>query len=199
MTRPALGKAEQTRKRILDAAAVAFAEKGYAACSLGDIAKAVSMKPGSLYFHFDSKDALIGEVVHEGMTRSLRLVRTAVDELKPDASCTRRLAAAVGAHVDALGSLPTYAAAVLQVGEAMPAEVQARYRLAERRYVAYWNNLIAASQGEGAFPADANPRLVRRILFGAMNSVAASAPHRPSDDDGKRTLLQLFGLVESNN
>ena len=75
---------------------------------------------------------MIGEVVHEGTTRSLRLVRVAVDELGSDMSGTQRLAAAIGAHVDALGSLPTHAAAVLQIGEALTAEVRARYRLAER-------------------------------------------------------------------
>ncbi len=47
-----------TAERILDAAEDIFAQKGYAATSLGDVADAVGIRSPSLYNHFKNKEAL---------------------------------------------------------------------------------------------------------------------------------------------
>jgi AcrR family transcriptional regulator len=57
-----LGKkeqAERTRKRILDAAIRLFSKSGYVSTSMSDLAEAVKMSPGVLYWHFDDKEALL--------------------------------------------------------------------------------------------------------------------------------------------
>lgn len=56
-------KGEQTAERILDAAEVLFAERGYAGTSLRDVAAQVELRIPSLYNHFPSKDALYGAVL----------------------------------------------------------------------------------------------------------------------------------------
>jgi AcrR family transcriptional regulator len=52
----------ERRTEILDAAAVLFASSGFRA-SLKDIADACGILPGSLYHHFDSKEAIVVELV----------------------------------------------------------------------------------------------------------------------------------------
>jgi len=52
-----------TAERILDAAEDLFAEKGYSATSLGDVADRVGIRSPSLYNHFRNKEALYGAVV----------------------------------------------------------------------------------------------------------------------------------------
>lgn len=47
-----------TAERILDAAERIFAQKGYSATSLGDVADAVGIRSPSLYNHFKNKEAL---------------------------------------------------------------------------------------------------------------------------------------------
>ena len=47
-----------TAQRILDAAEDLFAEKGYSATSLGDVADRVGIRSPSLYNHFRNKEAL---------------------------------------------------------------------------------------------------------------------------------------------
>tara|TARA_R110002110_G_C13470513_1_gene720801 strand:- start:37786 stop:38412 length:627 start_codon:yes stop_codon:yes gene_type:complete len=56
---PATGTAE----RILDAAEDLFAEKGYSATSLGDVADRVGIRSPSLYNHFRNKEALYEAVL----------------------------------------------------------------------------------------------------------------------------------------
>jgi TetR/AcrR family transcriptional repressor of nem operon len=48
----------ETRRRILEVAAEAFAERGYTGTSLNDVLKASGVTKGGFYFHFPSKEAL---------------------------------------------------------------------------------------------------------------------------------------------
>lgn len=50
--------AEERRDQILVAALSCFAEKGYRAATMDDLARAAGLSKGSLYWHFESKDAV---------------------------------------------------------------------------------------------------------------------------------------------
>jgi AcrR family transcriptional regulator len=55
---PATERGGETRRRVLDVAAEAFAERGYTGTSLNDVLKASGLTKGGFYFHFPSKEAL---------------------------------------------------------------------------------------------------------------------------------------------
>jgi AcrR family transcriptional regulator len=55
---PARERGEDTRRRILDVAATAFAEKGYTGTSLNELIRATGLTKGGFYFHFRSKEEL---------------------------------------------------------------------------------------------------------------------------------------------
>jgi TetR/AcrR family transcriptional regulator len=65
MDNPAVSAAPvpSTSDRILDAAEDLFAEKGYSATSLGDVADRVGIRSPSLYNHFKNKEALYEAVL----------------------------------------------------------------------------------------------------------------------------------------
>lgn len=58
-------KAEQTRSDLLAAAAKVFAERGYEAASVADLAKEAGYTKGALYSHFSSKEELFFTLVAE--------------------------------------------------------------------------------------------------------------------------------------
>jgi len=62
-TQAALSDRATTASRILDAAEDLFAEKGYSATSLGDVADRVGIRSPSLYNHFRNKEALYAAVL----------------------------------------------------------------------------------------------------------------------------------------
>ena len=61
-------KGERTRARILDAAEVQFAERGFEAASLREIARESGIQQPGLYNHFPSKQALYAAVLDRALT-----------------------------------------------------------------------------------------------------------------------------------
>src|SRR6202161_1625844 len=54
-------KGEQTRRKIVEAAAPIFNKRGYAGSSLSELMDATGLKKGGIYRHFSSKEELAAE------------------------------------------------------------------------------------------------------------------------------------------
>ena len=170
---PSPRKSARTRRAILDAAARLFARQGYTGTNLAEIAAAAGIKTGSLYYHFDSKEELVGEVLRFGTAHSHAHARAAVEALGARASAVARLRAAIEAHLDSLHHLGDYALAGLRIVEQAPQPIRRNQYANQRRYGEYWHELLACAQAEGALPPDADLLALRLFLFGAMNSTAS--------------------------
>ena len=55
-----------SRARILAAARSLFADRGFVACRVADVAAAAGMSAGNVYWHFDSKEAILGAILADG-------------------------------------------------------------------------------------------------------------------------------------
>lgn len=70
MTPRSRGESDATkaasRTRILAAARALFAERGFFACRVADVADRAGMSPGNVYWHFDSKEAILQAILAEG-------------------------------------------------------------------------------------------------------------------------------------
>jgi AcrR family transcriptional regulator len=62
-SQPRQARALERRELLLDAAARVFAQRGYAEAQMDDIAAAANTSKGGLYFHFPTKEALVGAVI----------------------------------------------------------------------------------------------------------------------------------------
>ena len=163
-------KGARTRGRILDAAAAVFRRDGYAAISLADIAAAADLKTGSLYFHFRTKDELVGAMLRRGIDLTLEQVRDAVRRCGPGAGADQRLRAAIEAHMAALHTQGDYAAAVLRTIDQYPAEARATYLPEQRSYHRYWRDLLLDGQRSGSVHPGVDAGVLAALILGAMNS-----------------------------
>lgn len=59
----------KSRRRIVHAAAALMAERGFAGTSIAAVSERSGLPSGSIYWHFESKEALLGAVVEEGARR----------------------------------------------------------------------------------------------------------------------------------
>ena len=119
-------KSERTRQRILDAAAEVFRDRGYADARLSDIAAKAGMQAGSLYYHFDSRDQLVVEVLRLGIEKSWDHVAAAVGRLPSSATPIERLATAIRAHTTAVVGLSAYASAQARIVSQLPGDIVVR-------------------------------------------------------------------------
>ena len=126
------GKSARTRKRILDAAAHVLARNGCAGTRLSDIAAIARVRTPAIYYYFDSREALVEEVVTIGMVRNLDHVRAAVAAAPETASAMDRLCAAVEAHLRVVLRSSDYTVAAVRNTTQLPPAIRARH-VAEQR------------------------------------------------------------------
>ncbi len=186
-------KSDRTRQRVLDEAARLFARAGYANTNLADVAAAAGMQAGSLYYHFDSKDELVYEVLRFGVAHSFDHVRAEVERLGAKATSEDQLRAAIHAHLESLHTLGDYARAGLRIVEQSPAAVRKRQYANQRSYGEYWEALLDRARAEGVLPKDIDLLAARLLLFGAINAtVDWPASARRSTDELTETLMALL-------
>lgn len=190
-------KSERTRARILDAAAEVFSEQGYGA-RLSDIAERAGMKTGSLYYHFDSREDLVTEILHRGVETSFGQVRDAVDALPGTATAIDRLAAAVRAHTMSILEISDYASARARIVGQVPPAVAKAHQADQRAYGSYWNELFEAAQRAGDIDPDVDLFVVRMLALGAMNWIAEWSPlagRRSAEAIADQTVAAVLGGV----
>jgi AcrR family transcriptional regulator len=158
-----------SRQAILDTAARLFRQEGYAATSLRAIADACNMKAGSLYYHFESKDQIVSEVLDIGVQHVFDEVRAAVDALPPKSSLTATLQCAIEAHLRALLHAHDFTSANIRIFGQVPSTVRASHISLRRSYEQYWQDLLTALQQRAEIRPDADLQRTVFFLFGAMN------------------------------
>lgn len=113
-------RSNSRNEALLQAAAACFANQGFRATSMRDIAKAVGMLPGSIYYHFPSKDDLLLAIYEAGVTQITATFDGAVEGLDDP---WERLSAGTAALVEAVTEESSYTRVIFRV---TPDEVPAR-------------------------------------------------------------------------
>jgi len=200
--RPAPGavKAAATRTAVLDAAAKLFRERGYAAPSLREIALAAGIQAGSLYYHFDSKEHIVAEVLRVGVETVFEGVSTATARARADGvKGIGLLEVGVPAHLESLLTLGDYTSANVRILGHVPPAVRRQHLELRDRYEALWRSLLVEAKSIGAIAPDVDLRTFRLFLLGAMNGALEwFDPERKSIERLARDLCRylLHGVTQ---
>jgi AcrR family transcriptional regulator len=161
---------------------------------MGDVAAAAGMKTGSLYFHFRSKDELINEVLREGIGQALaHLKRAMAAQRSAGGSAQALLRTAIEAHVVVRHDLSDYATVVARSAADRSQRTSNPYLPQERRYGRFWIDVLREAQAGDVLPADQDVRLLRDLLFGAMNAPSI-VDRRPQEI--ARALCAVIGIAD---
>ncbi len=166
---PSAAQAPDGRELVLDTAARLFREEGYAGTSLRDIAAEAGMRAASLYHHFESRDAIVSEVLRIGVERVFEYVRQAVDELPANAGPRALLQTAIHRHLQAMLQLQDYTSANVRIFGQVPAHVREAHLPLRDAYERYWASLLNRCAKQGALDKQRDLRLARLFLLTAMN------------------------------
>ena len=162
--RPEARGGESRRQAVLDIAAEMFAARGYAGTSIRSIATAVGMLPGSIYYHFKSKEELLLAVYREGVARFEFAIDTALS--KGSSEPWQALEAACAAHLSILLNGGDYARIVgPEFVRFFPPSMLPMLNAERDRYELHFENLIAALP----LPPATDRWLFKAALFGSLN------------------------------
>jgi AcrR family transcriptional regulator len=160
-------QAEQTRQRVLDAAAVLFTERGYEGTSIAAIAEHAGVSQETIYARFRNKRTMLGELVE-------RAVRGGDPAPVPEQAAPRALAAVTDQHeqlrlfaADIVRRLERAAPLVVIVGGAARSDP----RLADLLSRLHAHRL--------------------RNLGVLVDALASNGPLRPGNDDALETVWAL--------
>lgn len=159
---------ENGRDRITDAAAELFLRNGYAQTSLRDIAAAAGIKAGSIYYHFDSKESLLTDILARGIT----VMEVAFDQAALEtrhADGATRIRAHVRGHLSALFEHGPYTTNHVSAFHIAPSTVRQAVIPDRDRYEQLWVALFDELIDRGEMSRQIPPGLSRLALFGAMN------------------------------
>jgi len=85
--RKAGGRADGARAastaKVLAAARTLFAQRGFAACRVADIAREAGMSPGNVYWLFESKEAILRSILVDGFAELEAMADAVADEYGP--------------------------------------------------------------------------------------------------------------------
>lgn len=196
-----LSKAEATRLNIIAAAARVFRADGYAGARLADIAESIGMKAGSLYYHFESREALVQAVMSEGVRRTHEAVKDRLRALPADASYRRKIETAIATHLELGLAHEDIASATIKLIWQVPAHIRDSQLEQQRAYGALWKRLLAGARRAGAIRADVDLSVARMAIMGALNWAADwYAPGRLSPQEIARDIaaMVLGGLATDN-
>lgn len=144
-----------------------FLARGYDATSMADLARATGLTKSSIYHHVAGKE----ELLRLAVARAVDALFAVLDEPASSAGpALRRLEHVVRRGVEVLADQLPYVTLLLRVRGNTGAELWALER--RREFDARLSALVQAAIDEGDVRADLDPRLVTRLLFGAVNSVA---------------------------
>lgn len=158
-----------TRERILLEAARLFRHHGYAATTLREVADASGIKAGSIYYHFESKEQILGEVLDKGIQVVVGAVQQRVDALPAKATSRERIAAAIEGHLWGLLHHGDFTSANIRIYGQIPTPAKNRHRLVRRSYADYWDRLLEGALKRGDLRADSSTTVIRLFVIGALN------------------------------
>lgn len=181
-----------TRERILLEAARLFRHHGYAATTLREVADAAGVKAGSIYYHFESKEQILGEVLDKGITIVIDAVRTRIEALPTNSTWRDRIAAGINAHLWGMLHHGDFTSANIRIYGQIPDSAKDHHRVVRRAYSDYWDRLFESALASGELRQDTNTAMIRLFVIGALNwTVEWYNPQRGSFEDFSRQITAI--------
>ena len=157
------------RAEYLSAAARLFAQRGFHGVSIDELGAAVGASGPALYRHFESKEAMLTELLVGASERLLRGMRDILDESVDD---REKMAKLIDFHVEfALAERDIIRIQDREL-EALPRAASHQVRKLQRQYVDAWTDVAAR-----LLPDVPREQLIIRMhaIFGLLNSTPHSA------------------------
>ena len=156
---------------IHDVAAPLFAERGFAATRMEDVAAAAGMQKPSLYYYFDSKQELLTSLVESRVGVALERLTEIAERTD---SATNRIRAAFEGHLAVFQEhADIYTIFNSERLHSISADTAKKVDGLGREYERLWEGLVEDGLASGEFHSDLDPPVVVKAILGACNTTLA--------------------------
>jgi AcrR family transcriptional regulator len=183
--------AEQTRAALVAAAAEAFAEHGFTATSITQIAAAVRVTKGAVYHHFSDKQSLFEAVINYHNETAQQKVYEAIAEHPKDVweGAMAGLRATLDICADPVAGRLIYLEGPVGLG-------WRRWRQSERQYThRNVRQLLLGSVQAGIYPDDIPIEAMTQVISGMITHAGIALAEAPSRQR-KRIRSDLQAAIE---
>ncbi|MFD7299140.1 TetR/AcrR family transcriptional regulator [Streptomyces sp. NPDC059897] len=191
----------ERRREHLATAAEVFAAHGYDATTVRRVADAAGMLAGSLYYHFDSKDSIVEEILRGFLDELWGRYDTVLAAGHDPRETMRALVTESFREIDRHGP----AVAIYQKeSKALAARERFAFLAAsQRKFEQTWLTTLQEGVAAGAFRADLDIRLtyrfVRDTVWVAASWYRPDGRHSPEEIAREYLAMVLDGIAETNH
>ena len=159
--------ARRSRESLIETAARLFAQNGYNKTNMRELAEAVGMKAGSIFYHFKVKEEILYAVMKQAIESLLEATQK---DIVTATTPVERLRVLVRIELDMyMGDQSSYGLVLIHEWRSLPTDLQEDLMVMRAEYESYWNSTLEACHQAGIIQA--NPKIVRRLLNGAFSWV----------------------------
>ncbi len=177
------------RDAIVSAAARLFADKGFRATTVRDIAEEAGVLSGSLYAHIETKEDLYLEIVRRAAADFSSAVGPwARETLDP----IDKLAAMIRAHMGVMSASKAWARVYLDDDSQLPEETRIAARQLRREYERWWDQVLREGMEQGIFRVP-DETLARLFILSALNGM--SRWFRPEGRLSAEEIAEIYVLL----
>jgi AcrR family transcriptional regulator len=184
------------RKAILDAAEVVFAEHGFQAARIQDIAKRARIGVGTVYNHFARKEEVLGELLDERSTELIKIL-DAAQAADTAEDYVRALSDHIGQMLSYVEEHRGFFIIVMSYGMGgpvmLPSPLGERGAQRIERFRSAWMRLVQLGVACGALQ-DMDVAHLGAFLGGTVRALLASAVRHPEERlrDKVPVIVDLF-------
>ena len=176
-----------TQRAIVVAAADLFAQKGFGATSLDDVAESLGATKGALYYHIKNKEEILRLIFLTVLTVSEEpLVHIVQADLPPDEKLARAVEHQTAVAADRSPAMTVFYREQPHLTGPFAKEIIVR----KKEYEHHFEQIIAEGQRAGVFRADLDPKIAAFGLLGMCNWL--SQWYKPGGQLSHRQIAATF-------
>ena len=179
-----------TRELILEAAAAAFADRGYSGVNLADVVEELGFTKGALYFYFPNKESLAAEIVDRHVASWDPIVAESVEETD---DLLDALVAVTHKVAEAFRTDP-----IARAGTRLSSERNLISASLPEPFVGWitgFTDLLRRAQEAGQLEESVDPKGLARMVVSYFYGAQAVSETLTRRDDLHKRLDEFWGLV----
>ncbi len=183
-------KQRLTQKAIVAVAAGLFAKNGFGSTSLDDIATALGVTKGALYYHVKNKEEILRHIFLTVLTLSEEPLRLIVEAALP---ADEKLARAIDHHTGVAADRSPAMTVFYREQPHLTGPFAREIILRKKAYETYFARIIEQGMSEGVFKAELDPRIVTFGLLGMCNWL--SQWYKPGGQYSHQQIAEMFSSL----